>query len=96
MNTPSIRLSLRVSPGAKRSVIAGRYGDGWKVRVNAAAEKGKANEELIRLLRDALDVGRRDLTIVHGQSSRDKLVEVTGINAGEAELRLAAAAEKQS
>ena len=32
---------LRVSPGAARTAIAGRHGDGWKVRVAAAPERGR-------------------------------------------------------
>jgi len=33
MAEASTRLRLRVSPGARRSELAGRHGDGWKVRV---------------------------------------------------------------
>ena len=42
MAAPS-RIRLRVSPGAARSRVVGRHGDGWKVRVAAPAENGKAN-----------------------------------------------------
>ena len=66
------------------------------MRVNAVAEKSKANEELIRLLEKTLDVGRKDVTIVRGHSIRNKLVEVVGLETEEVERRLAQAAESSS
>lgn len=96
MRSPSSRLELRVSPGAKRSAIMGRHGEGWKVRVNAVAEKGKANEELVRLLGKTLDVAGTDVTIVRGHGGRDKLVEVVGLQPEEIEQRLARAADRSS
>jgi uncharacterized protein (TIGR00251 family) len=84
------RLRLRVSSGADRSEIVGRYGDGWKVRVAAAPERGRANEAVLRLLADALDVDSRSLVLVSGSTSRDKVVELRGLDATEAERRLEA------
>jgi uncharacterized protein (TIGR00251 family) len=74
----------------------GRHGEGWKVRVNAVAEKGKANEELVRLLGKTLDVAGTDVTIVRGHGGRDKLVEVVGLQPEEIEQRLARAADRSS
>jgi len=87
-----VRLRLRVSPGARRSHVAGRLGEAWKVRVTAPPERGKANEEVVALLADTLGVPRGEITIVAGRSGRDKLVEVAGVTLAEAERRLAAAA----
>jgi uncharacterized protein len=84
----AIRLRLRVSPGAARSEIVGRYGEGWKVRVAATPERGRANEAVIRLLADALDVETGALAVVSGSGSRDKVVELRGLEAAEAERRL--------
>ena len=88
----AIRLRLRVSPGAARSEIVGRYGGGWKVRVAAAPERGRANEAVMRLLADALDVESGALALVSGSGSRDKVVELRGLDAAEAERRLEARA----
>jgi uncharacterized protein (TIGR00251 family) len=92
----STRLKLRVAPGASRAGIVGRHGTGWKVRVTAAPEAGKANDAVVRLLADTLVLPVREIEIVSGHSSRDKLVELTGprsgrIGAAEIERRLAAA-----
>ena len=88
-------LRLRVSPGATRSRVVGRHGDGWKVRVSAAPEDGRANDAVLALLADALGVARRDLELVSGRSSRDKVVALDGLSLEAAERRLAAAAENE-
>ena len=59
------------------------------MRVSAAPERGRANEAVVDLLAERLGVPRRSLTVVSGQSSRDKVVELRGLAADEAERRLA-------
>jgi uncharacterized protein (TIGR00251 family) len=81
-------LRLRVSPGARSNTIVGRYGDGWKVRVTAPPEGGKANDAVLRLLAERLDLPGGSVTLVSGPSARDKIVELAGIDAAEAERRL--------
>jgi uncharacterized protein len=82
------RLRLRVSPGAARAEIVGRHGEAWKVRVPAAPERGRANEAVVALLAATLSVDRRAVTLVSGHASRDKIVELTGLDAAEVERRL--------
>jgi uncharacterized protein len=85
------RLRLRVSPGAGRAAIVGRYGEGWKIRVTAPPEGGRANDAVLRLLAEALAVPRDALTLVSGRSGRDKIVELAGLGPALAERRLASA-----
>jgi uncharacterized protein len=85
---PSARVRLRVSPGARKTEIAGRHGDAWKVRVAAPAEDGRANDAVLKLLAERVGLPRRALSIVSGQTSRDKVVQMAGIDAGESERRL--------
>ena len=82
------RLTLRVSPGATRPGIVGRHGAGWKVRVAAAPEDGKANAAVVHLLAETVGVPARDVAILTGHASRDKTVELTGIDERETERRL--------
>jgi uncharacterized protein len=89
---PSIRLRLRVSPGASRSEVVGRHGDAWKVRVAAPAESGKANDALVDLLAATFDVPRSGIEIASGRGSRDKSVVIRGVSDGDVEARLASTA----
>ncbi len=82
------RLTLRVSPGAARASVVGRHGAGWKLRVAAAPENGKANAAVVRLLSDVLGLPAGDVAIVSGHASRDKTVALTGIDTDEIERRL--------
>ncbi len=91
MTASSTRLRLRVSPGAGRAAIVGRYGDGWKVRVTEAPERGRANDAVLRLLAQVLAVPRDALTLVSGHSGREKIVELTGVGPAQIERRLASA-----
>jgi uncharacterized protein (TIGR00251 family) len=88
---PSTRLRLRVSPGAGRAGVVGRHGDGWKVRVTAPPEGGRANEAVLRLLAETLALPRRALTLVSGHGARDKIVELDGIAPAQLDRRLASA-----
>ena len=91
MGPPPIRLRIRVSPGARRVGIAGRIGESWKLRVAAPAEGGRANEAVVRLLAETLDVPRTQVALVSGHGARDKVVELEGLELAEAERRLAGA-----
>ena len=71
--------------------MVGRHGSGWKVRVAAAPEDGKANDAVVRLLADTLSLPARDVRIVSGRSSRDKTVALEGMRPEEIEQRLAEA-----
>jgi hypothetical protein len=85
------RVELTVSPGAARSELAGRHGDGWRARVAAPPERGRANRALVALLADALGVPAARVAVVAGHASRRKLVEVDGLDAAEIDRRLQAA-----
>jgi uncharacterized protein len=74
------RISVTVSPGAKRTELVGPHGDGWKARVAAPPEGGRANRALVALLAAKLDVSRDRVSVVAGQTSRRKLVEIDGLD----------------
>jgi uncharacterized protein (TIGR00251 family) len=73
-----VRLKVKVLPKSGRSGLAGSLEDGtFKVRVQAAPEKGKANQELCAVLAKALGVRPRRVIIVSGETSHLKQVRVT-------------------
>jgi uncharacterized protein len=87
----STRLELRVVPRAAQPGISGRYGTGWKIRVAAPPESGRANAAVCSLLAEAAGLAPRDVSIVSGRAARDKVVALSGIAAAELERRLTAA-----
>lgn len=91
--TPA-RISLRVAAGARATGVVGRRGDAWKVRVSQPAEGGRANDAVLRLLADALSIGRNDLQVVAGHASRDKIVTVAGLARDDIDAALERASER--
>ena len=83
-----IRLRVRVVPGATTTQVVGRLGEAWKLRVHAAPERGRANDEVVVLLAETLGLPRTDVRVVAGHTRRDKVVELGGISRTEAERRL--------
>jgi uncharacterized protein (TIGR00251 family) len=85
------RVAITVSPGAARTELVGRHGDGWRARIAAPPERGRANRALEELLAAALGVPRGRVAVVAGHGSRRKVVEVEGLEAPELDRRLEAA-----
>lgn len=73
-----MRVAIRVKPGATRTAVGGRHGEALVVSVTARAVDGKATEAALRAVAEAFDVRRRDVTLVTGATSRDKVVEIDG------------------
>ena len=71
-------MAIRVRPGASRTRVGGSYGDALVVRVAPRAVDGAATEAALVAVARALGVRRRDVTLVTGATSRDKVVEVSG------------------
>ncbi len=72
----SLRIAVHVQPGARVSEVLGEIGDALKIRLQAPPVDGKANEALIALIADKLDVRQRDVRILRGQTSRQKLLDI--------------------
>ena len=90
----AVRLEVRAKPRAKRSGIVGAKGGALEVSLAAPPVDGAANDELVRVLAAALGVPRRQLALVRGESSRTKLVEVTGLSEADVRARIEAATSK--
>jgi uncharacterized protein (TIGR00251 family) len=88
MLTDSCDLKIRLTPRADRDAV-GAVTDGViAVRVSAPPVDGQANAALVKVLAKALGVPKSRLSIVRGQSARDKLVRVEGLRASDAHARL--------
>jgi len=82
------RITVKAHPRAKRSSIAGRLGDAWKLDLAAPPVDGKANEECVRFLAGLAGVSRAKVRIVKGATGRIKVVEIDGIEQAEMERRM--------
>jgi uncharacterized protein YggU (UPF0235/DUF167 family) len=75
-----VRIAIRVRPGASRTAVGGRYdgpyGPAVVVAVNAPPVEGRATEAAVRAIAEALGLRPRDVRLVAGGTSRDKLLEV--------------------
>ena len=69
-------LALHVQPGAARTAVSGRHGDAIKLRLAARAVEGQANAALREFLAEAFGVPLRNVTLLRGATSRDKLVRI--------------------
>ena len=74
-----VRFLVRVQPRASRSEVVGVHGDALKIRLSAPPVDGAANDALIEFLAHVFAVGRRDVRILSGETSRSKVVEIEGI-----------------
>lgn len=83
-----VRLEIWAKPRAKKSRIVGARGEAVEVSLAAPPVDGAANEELVRVLSDALDVPKRAVSIMRGATSQKKIVEIAGVSADEARRRL--------
>ena len=73
---PGTRLRVRVQPKSSTNQVVGYRGETLRIRVTAPPEGGQANEAVISLLADALDLPKSQVGIVRGHASRDKLLVV--------------------
>jgi uncharacterized protein (TIGR00251 family) len=76
-----VRVDVHVQPRTSRSEIVGLHGAALKVRLQAPPVEGAANEALVSLLAERLNVPRRAVRVVAGATSRSKMVEVDGTTA---------------
>ena len=78
-----IVLPVRAVPRAGKNEIQGVHGDALKIRLQAPPVDGKANETLIRFLSDLLKIPRAQITIIAGESGRNKNILITGLSKAE-------------
>ena len=84
------RIAVKVNPRARRTRVAGRLGDAWKLDLAAPPVDGKANEACLRFFADLAGVPQSRVRIVLGLTSRTKVIEIEGITQEALEGRLRA------
>jgi uncharacterized protein len=78
-----VTLAVRAQPGAKKTAIAGIYGEGdaaqLKIAVQAPPIEGRANEALVKFLADKFDLPKSSVEIVSGELGRSKVFLLRGV-----------------
>jgi len=71
-----MKLKLHVIPNSSQNQICGWHGDALKIKITAPPVDGKANKEIVRFLASCFNVSNKDVTILHGDTGKTKLVEI--------------------
>ncbi len=72
-------IKIKVEPRSSRAGIVGSYGESLKVKITSPPVEGKANRELIEILAKELKIAKRDIEIISGKSSRNKIIKLQGV-----------------
>ena len=75
--------AIKVHPRAKKDAITGEVGDALKVSLTSPPVDGRANEACIEFFAKLLKVSRTSVTIAAGQSSRNKIIRISGMSAAQ-------------
>jgi uncharacterized protein (TIGR00251 family) len=85
---PACILAIKAIPNAPRSEVVGWLGEALKVKVHAPPVEGKANEELCNFLAGKLGLPKRAVSVLRGDTSRQKSVRIDGLELAEVKRRL--------
>ena len=75
----TVIFAVRVQPRASKDEIVGEMADAIKIRLQAPAVEGRANEALIEFLAELLKTPKAAVRILNGERSRIKRVEIRGV-----------------
>ena len=73
-------VSIRLQPRARRDEVVGERAGAIVIRVTAPPVDGKANAALCAFVARAAGVPPSRVSVVRGQTSRDKVVRVDGVD----------------
>jgi len=82
-------ITVRVIPRSRKNALEWEQGS-LKARLTAPPVDGAANEALQELLAKHLALPRRAISIVHGATSRQKVVEIAGLTVADIQHKLQA------
>jgi len=72
----SIIFNVRVIPRSSKSKIVGEYDGALKVKLSSQPVGGAANKELIKTLSKKLKIGKSNIEIVRGETSKAKRIKI--------------------
>lgn len=76
---PAKRISVKITPSAKKEGIIDEGNNCFKIKVGAPAVEGKANEAMIKILAEYFDIPKSRIKIVRGKFAKNKIIEIDKI-----------------
>jgi uncharacterized protein (TIGR00251 family) len=83
-------LQVHAQPGARKNAVTGVHAGRLKVAVTQAPEKGKANQALVKLLAELLDLKRSQVSLLAGETSQHKKFLIADVDLKTLRTRIAA------
>lgn len=83
-----VRLKVHINPRSSRNQVTGWQGDVLSIKLTAPPVEGAANKAAIEFLVECLGIKKSQITLISGQTSRDKVFEVTGLSKADIHQRL--------
>ncbi|OCH97833.1 hypothetical protein A8135_01015 [Legionella jamestowniensis] len=71
-----LTLRVKVKPGAKQNKISFNATGGLQISLQASPQEGKANKMLVVYLAKLLRVPQKQISLLHGTTSRNKLIGI--------------------
>lgn len=84
----TVTFKIRAQPRAAKTEMVGEYAGALKLRIAAPPVDGKANDEVIKFFSKLFEVPNRNVKIVSGDSSRDKIIRIHNITLMQAQTLL--------
>ena len=75
-----VAFAIKVQPRAHKNAITGVVGDKVKLALTAPPVDGRANQAVIEFLAELFEIPRASVTIASGETSRNKMVRITGVS----------------
>ncbi len=88
VTSDSVSFAVKIHPRARTNAITGEVGDALKVSLTSPPIDGRANDACIEFFANTLKVSKSSVTIASGQTSRSKVIRITGLSAEELRRRL--------
>lgn len=71
-----MKLKVFIQPNSKNNEVIGFHGEALKIKIKAPPVDGEANSALIRFLSQQIGIPQKNITLLNGQTGKNKLIEI--------------------
>lgn len=71
-----MKISVKVKPNSKKEEVKKLTDNDFILSVKEPAKEGKANQAVIRLLSEYFGVPKSNISIIKGESSKNKIIQI--------------------